>query len=132
MWLPVIALIVGFLAVYLPTLFFPKSGGRIPIEYAPYIGIALVAGLDSLVGAIRSVVEGTFNDRVFTSGFFTNAAMAAAILYLGNRLGINNVDTAIMVALVIRMFNNLGFIRRYAFARLFEKRISSVNTFPEP
>lgn len=126
MWLPIIALVVGFLAVYLP------NKMVIPFTLAEYIGVAVVAGFDSVVGAIRSVIEGKFNDRVFVSGFFINAIIAALLLYFGNQLGIHNVALAIIVALVIRIFNNIGFIRRYIVARLFEKRLSAENSFPEP
>ncbi|MHB0937160.1 MAG: small basic family protein [Armatimonadota bacterium] len=125
MWLPIVALIIGFVMFYLP---------HIPIQYdyIPYIGLAVVAGLDSLAGAIRSIIEGKFNDRVFVSGFFSNTVIAALLLFLGNKLEIPYVGIAIMVALVIRIFNNLGFIRRYVIARLFEKRISAEKVFPEP
>ncbi len=127
MWLPILALIIGFFAVYLPS-----KQVQVPVEIAQYIGIAVVAGFDSIIGAIRSAVEGKFNDRVFVSGFFTNAAMAALLLYLGNSLGLQYVGLAIMVALIVRIFNNLGFIRRYVVARLFEKRITAESSFPEP
>jgi len=126
MWLPIIALIVGFLVVYLP------NKVSIPVEYSAYIGVAVVAGFDSVIGAIRSVIEGKFNDRVFVSGFFSNALLAALLLYLGNQLHINNVAVGIVVALVIRIFTNLGFIRRYVVARLFEKHLTAENSFPEP
>jgi small basic protein len=125
MWLPLVALVIGFCAVYLPRV-------EIPSQYSEYIGVALVAGFDSVIGAIRSVIERRFNDRVFVSGFFTNATMAAVLLYLCNALGIRYVALAIIVALMIRIFNNLGFIRRYVVARLFEKRLSSESVFPEP
>ena len=125
MWLPIVALIIGFVMFYLP---------HIPIQrdYLPYIGLAVVAGLDSLAGAIRSIIEGKFNDRVFISGFFSNTVIAALLLFLGNKLEIPYVGIAITVALVIRIFNNLGFIRRYIIARLFEKRLSAEKVFPEP
>lgn len=125
MWLPILALIVGFCAIYLPNI-------TIDAKYAEYLGVAIVAGFDSIIGAIRSVIEGKFNDRVFVSGFFTNALVAALLLYLGSLLKINWVAMAITAALVIRIFNNLGFIRRYIVARLFEKRITGEKTFPEP
>ena len=125
MWLPLLALVIGFFAVYL---------FKVPFhaEYAQYIGMAVVAGFDSIVGAIHSSIEGKFIDRVFVSGFFINAFVAAGLLYLGNALKIQYVAIAIMVALFIRIFNNLGFIRRFVIARLFEKRLTADNTFPEP
>jgi small basic protein len=127
MWLPLLALIIGFVAVYLPS-----RHMHIPAEYIEYIGIALVAGFDSICGATRSYIEGHFNDRVFVTGFFTNTIVAVLFLYLGNSLPIKYVAVAIMVALFIRIFNNLGFVRRYLIARLFEKRISANESFPEP
>lgn len=133
MWLPLIALIIGFLAVYLPySHLHPSSFVTEYMKYSEYIGVAVMAGFDSIIGAIRSIIEEKFNDRVFVSGFFINAAIAALLLALGNSLGISNVAVAIMVALVIRIFNNLGFIRRYVVARLFEKRLTAESSFPEP
>ncbi len=126
MWLAFLAMIVGFFAVYLTK--FP-----VPNHLSDYIGVAVIAGLDSVVGAVRSSVEGKFNDRVFVTGFFTNAALAALLLYvLENLLQIHNIAVAIMVALFIRIFNNLGFVRRFWVARFFEKKFSSEKTFPEP
>jgi len=112
--------------------FLPKQHFILKPEYTSYFGIALVAGIDSIVGAIRALAEGHFNDRVFVTGFFTNAVLAAGLLYLGNALRIENVSVAIMVALIFRIFNNFGFIRRFVFARLFEKKLTAENSFPEP
>ena len=125
MWLPILALIIGFCLVYLPHI-------QLLPQFLPYIGIAVIAGLDSLAGALRSIIEGKFNDRVFISGFFTNTIVAALLLFLGEKLGIQHVAVAIMVALIIRIFNNLGFLRRYVIARLFEKKMTAEKVFPEP
>ena len=125
MWLPILALIIGYCAVFM-------SKMQISAMYTEYIGVAVVAGFDSVVGAVRSSVEGKFNDRIFVSGFFINSLLAVVLLYLGNLLKINYIAVAIMVALFIRIFNNLGFVRRYLVARLFEKRLSAENVFPEP
>jgi small basic protein len=124
MWLPVLAVVVGFVAVYLFQV-------HIPGQLTGYVGVALVAGFDSIIGAIHSSIEGKFNDRIFVTGFFTNAAIAAALVFLGNSLKIQYVALAIMVALFIRIFNNLGFVRRFLVARLFERQLSS-NKYPEP
>jgi small basic protein len=125
MWLPLLAVVIGFFAIYLFKV-------PLPGEYSQYVGMAVVAGFDSIVGAIHSSIEGKFNDRVFVSGFFINSAVAAGLLFVGNALNIQYVAIAIMVALFIRIFNNLGFIRRFVVARLFEKRLTAENTFPEP
>jgi len=132
MWLPILALIVGFVAVFLP-LYLPLHKATFLADYSSYIAVAVVAGVDSIVGAIRSAIEGKFNDRVFVSGFFTNALLSASVLAIGNQLHQGQTfATAIVVALIIRLFNNLGFIRRFIVARLFEKRFTTEKPFPEP
>ena len=48
----------------------------------------------------------------FVSGFFGNAILAMLLTYLGEKLNVDIYLAAIFV-FVGRMFNNLGFIRRY-------------------
>ena len=118
MWLPLLAMIVGFLVV----LFF-----QIPIDqtYTEYFAIAVIAGLDSIIGAIHSSFEKKFNDRVFVSGFFANIVIAGGLLYLGNMLSIQHIGLAIVVALIIRIFNNVGYIRRAIVTKLELKKIKA-------
>jgi small basic protein len=97
-----------------------------------YIGVALIAGLDSIIGAFRSYIEGKFDDRVFVTGFFTNAILSALLLYLlGTKLQISYISVAIMVALFIRIFNNLGFVRRYLVTKYFSKNPNAENHISE-
>ena len=64
MWLPITALVVGFLVVFLP-----PNKVMIPADYAEYIGVALVAGFDSVIGAVRSVIEGKFSIASLSAAF---------------------------------------------------------------
>ena len=79
---------------------------------ARYIAVACLAGLDTVLGGIRSGYEGKFQNDVFVTGFVTNTIIAFAIAILGYKIGI---DLFVVVALVMgmRIFNNLSLIRRY-------------------
>ena len=79
---------------------------------AHYMAVACLAGLDTVLGGIRSGYEGKFQNDVFITGFVTNTIIAFCIAYLGDRIGI---DLFVVVALVMgmRIFNNLSVIRRY-------------------
>ncbi len=77
-----------------------------------YLAVACLAGLDTVLGGIRSGYEGKFQNDVFITGFITNIAIAFGIAKLGDNIGI---DLLVVVNLVmgIRIFNNLSIIRRY-------------------
>ena len=53
MWLPLLGLIVGLLLGSIFTL-------SIPIAYANYLAVAVLAGLDSLLGGWRAILERRF------------------------------------------------------------------------
>jgi small basic protein len=99
--LPVAALITGFLLVY---------RFSIPSAWADYAAIAILAGFDALIGAVRARMEGQFDEAVFLSGFFVNMALAILLAYIGDKLGVD-LYLAVVVALGIRIFTNLGRIR---------------------
>jgi small basic protein len=102
--IPLIALVIGFVLVYvLPNV-------AVPIAYADYVSIAILAGLDAVFGGLRAVLERRFDSTSFVSGFFVNAALAALLAYTGDRLGVN-LYLAAVVALGVRIFYNLGAIR---------------------
>ena len=81
-----------------------------PTEYAFYITMGLLAAIDSLLGAARAQIEGKYSNLVFISGFMINALLAAALTYLGDRLGVPLYYAAILV-FGGRLFNNLAIIR---------------------
>ena len=105
MVLPVMGLALGlFLGMI-----FPFS---IPLEYAKFMSVALLASLDSVFGGLRAGAEEKFDKTVFTTGFFTNALLAAGLVYIGERLGIDLYYVALL-AFGLRIFQNLAIIRRY-------------------
>jgi len=84
----------------------------IPLAYAKLFSVALLASLDSVFGGLRAAAEEKFDNTVFISGFFTNALLAALLVYVGDRLGIDLYYVALL-AFGVRIFQNLAIIRRY-------------------
>jgi small basic protein len=104
-----IGLIVGIVAglVLEPT---------VPLWLQPYLPIAVVAALDAVFGGLRAVLDGIFDDRVFTVSFLSNIVVAALIVYLGDQLGVGSqLSTGVVVVLGIRIFSNAASIRRHLF-----------------
>ncbi|MCC6483528.1 MAG: small basic family protein [Armatimonadetes bacterium] len=104
-WLPILALVAGFLLVWL-------SRWSVSGDYASYLGLAALAGLDSVFGGIRAGLEGKFHTDVFVSGFIANTLLAASLAWLGDQIGVDLLLAAV-VALGGRVFLNLSLIRRY-------------------
>lgn len=106
MWLPVISFLTAF------TVFYYKLQMTVPWQYTTYMGVALLAGLDSILGGLRSVAEHRFKNAIFVSGFFVNTLLAAALAYLGDQFGIPLYMAAVF-AFGVRIFQNLASLRRY-------------------
>ena len=92
-----------------------------PVALSFYITVGLLAALDSVFGALRSHLEGRYNNLVFVSGFICNAALAALLAWLGDKLGIPLYYAAIIV-FGGRLFNNIAVIRRIAIDRYIAKK----------
>jgi len=116
MLLAIIGLMMGvFLGLYLPITY--------PATYSLYISVGILAAIDSVFGAIRSVLEDRFNTEIFVSGFFGNAILAGFLAYIGDRLGVPLYYAAIF-AFGGRLFQNFAIIRRYLLERLRSKKVS--------
>jgi small basic protein len=105
MILPVLGLILGFVLGYV----FPVI---IPVAYAKLFSVALLASLDSVFGGLRAAINGNFDNTVFISGFFTNALLAAFLVFVGDRLGIDLYYVALLT-FGFRIFKNLAILRRH-------------------
>jgi small basic protein len=104
-----IGLLVGVIAglVLQPT---------VPGWLQPYLPIAVVAALDAVFGGLRAMLDGIFDDRVFTVSFLSNVVVAALIVFLGDHLGVGaQLSTGVVVVLGIRIFSNAAAIRRHIF-----------------
>ncbi len=88
----------------------------VPIWLQPYLPIAVVAALDAVFGGLRAVLDGIFDDRVFTVSFLSNILVAGLVVYLGDQLGVGSqLSTGVVVVLGIRIFSNAAAIRRHLF-----------------
>ncbi len=103
--MPLVGIVAGFLAVF----FTPAT---IETYLGPYFSLATLAGMDSVCGGIRSGLEGKFSDHILLSGFLMNTLIAAALAYLGDRIGVD-LFLAAVVLLGGRIFLNISLIRRY-------------------
>ena len=88
----------------------------VPTFLQPYLPIAIVAAMDALFGAFRAYLEGTFTDKVFVVSFISNVLIAAAIVFIGDQIGVGSqLSTGVVVVLGIRIFTNAAAIRRALF-----------------
>ena len=88
----------------------------IPAGLQPYLPIAIVAAMDALFGGLRAYLEGNFSDKVFAISFVSNVLIAAAIVWVGDQIGVGaQLSTGVVVVLGIRIFTNAAAIRRALF-----------------
>lgn len=104
MWLPILGLLIGLVVGSLLSV-------EVPAQYSRYTAMAILAALDSVLGAARAEMEGTYNNRVFLSGLLANALLAGLLTFIGDRLGVE-LYLAAIVAFGVRLFDNLARIRR--------------------
>ena len=105
MFLPLAGLLVGVLAGLVLDV-------NVSFEFSRYSAVAILAALDSVLGAVRAELDGAYDNRIFISGFITNALVAVILTFIGDRL---NLDLY-LVALInfgFRIFNNVALIRRH-------------------
>ncbi len=105
MWLPIVGLLLG---IGLGVVF----SVSVPVEFARYTAIAMLAAADSVVGAWRAGLEEKYNNRIFLSGLVVNMLLAASLTFVGDRLGVDLYIAAVVV-FGARLFNNLAIIRRH-------------------
>lgn len=104
MWWPLVGLLMGIIIGSVFSL-------QIPAQYSRYTAMAILAALDSVLGALRAELQGEYDNLVFLTGFFGNAILAAGLTFLGDRMGVE-LYLAAIVAFGVRLFNNLAIIRR--------------------
>ncbi|KGN41247.1 small basic family protein [Knoellia aerolata] len=107
--IPALGLVVG---IVVGVLLQPE----VPLWLQPYLPIAVIAALDAVFGAVRAVLDGIFNDKVFVISFLSNVVVAGFIVYLGDQLGVGSqLSTGVVVVLGVRIFSNVASIRRHLF-----------------
>ena len=105
MLLPFVGLIVGVVAGLLLNV-------NVSFEFSRYSAVAILAALDSVLGAVRAELDGVYDNRIFISGFVVNAVVAVLLVFIGDKLSLD----LYLVALInfgFRIFNNVALIRRH-------------------
>ncbi|HHV96447.1 MAG TPA: small basic family protein [Clostridiaceae bacterium] len=111
--IPIIGLILGLIiGIFVPY--------NIPQQYSNYAAVAILAALDSVFGGVVASMQGNFDMKIFLSGFFGNALLAAGLAYIGDQLGIQ-IYLAAIFAFGNRLFLNFGVIRRYVLNKITKK-----------
>ncbi len=114
MLLPIFGLLVGLLLGWVSSI-------SVPVEYAHYLSIALLAALDSIFGGVKAYLEKNYDNYIFISGFFGNIILAALLVNLGERFGVDLYLAAIF-AFGVRLFQNLAIMRRIFINKFFRKK----------
>ena len=114
-WLPICSVILGLLIGLGFTI-------TLPTAIAKYLSIAILAALDSVLGGVRAITQDTFDGTVMLTGFFTNALFAAGLAFLGDQIGVD-IYLAATVCFGLRLFSNLGYIRRYLLQLYYDHRL---------
>jgi len=86
----------------------------LPLEYSKYMSVALLATLDSVFGGLRAGTKQKFDTTIFLTGFFSNAILAALLVFAGERLAIDLYMVA-LISFGLRIFKNIAALRRHFF-----------------
>ncbi|MGL4819469.1 MAG: small basic family protein [Bacilli bacterium] len=104
MWFSIIGLFLGIaFGLFL--------GVELPEEIVRYMSLGILAAFDTLVGGLRSFLQGIFDDKIFVSGFVFNIILAISLCFLGLQLGVDLYLGAVIV-FCLRLFQNFAVIRR--------------------
>jgi len=95
----------------------------IPAAYSTYVAVAILAILDSIMGAIVANMKNEFNIRLFVTGLFGNGLIAVSVAALGDQLDLP-LNLAAVFAFGNRIFLNFSVIRRMLLERYDEWRIN--------
>jgi small basic protein len=104
-WIPLAGLLVGVLLALVLRV-------DVSFELARYSAVAILAALDSVLGAVRAELDGSYDNRIFISGFIVNALVAVLLTFVGDRLGLDLYLVA-LITFGLRIFQNVALIRRH-------------------
>jgi small basic protein len=116
-----LALVIGFCMFYIP-----GNGLGYSETFTRYTAVAIVAGLDTLIGGFRAWLTDSFDSAIFTSGFIVNILLAIGLVGLGEYMGLetgfgdSRISVMMIAAVVVfsaRILNNLSALRRLMIER---------------
>jgi len=92
----------------------------VPYVISKYVAVAILAFIDTVFGAIVSNTQRKFSLTIFLTGFFGNALIAIALVYLGEKLDVD-IYLAAVIVFSTRLFSNFSIMRRYAIDRIADR-----------
>lgn len=87
----------------------------LPPGLTPYLPVIVVAALDTVLEGARTRLEGGYQEGEFIVAFLSNAALAAFVVWVGDRLGAPDLTIGVIIVFGLRMFQSLAAIRRHVF-----------------
>jgi small basic protein len=90
----------------------PDERLREHLAQLPDLCRAILAALDSVLGAVRAELDGVYDNRIFVSGFVVNTVVAVLLTFIGDRLGLDLYLVA-LITFGLRIFQNVALIRRH-------------------
>ncbi|HHV42588.1 MAG TPA: small basic family protein [Clostridiaceae bacterium] len=112
--LPLIGLIIGLVIGLVLNV-------QIPEAWSVYVAVVILCGVDSLLGGLEATLRKRFSNTLFITGFLLNASAAIALTALGQQLDFD-LSLVAVFAFGIRIFRNLGLIRRYIVIEIRDRR----------
>lgn len=92
----------------------------IPQSLSTYAAIVIIAALDAVFGAFKSVLSDRYDSVIFISGFVGNSLLAALMVFFGKKIDLD-LYIPVIVVFTIRIFNDFAFVRRYYLKKLKKK-----------
>lgn len=92
----------------------------VPYAISKYVAVAILAFIDTVFGALVSNTQRKFSLTIFLTGFFGNALIAIALVYLGEKLDVD-IYLAAVIVFSTRLFSNFSIMRRYAIDKITER-----------
>jgi small basic protein len=99
------------------------TGAFLPLDIAPeysrYTAVAILAILDSLIGAICAQTKKEFNIGNFITGLLFYVFLTAFFVYLGDKLNLD-LYLGVIVVFMFRIMQNISILRDFYFKRFFK------------
>ncbi len=92
----------------------------IPPALSSYAAIVIIAALDAVFGAYKSLLSDRFDTIIFISGFIGNSLLAALMVFLGRKIDLD-LYIPVIVVFTMRIFNDFAFVRRFYLKKLKKK-----------
>lgn len=93
----------------------------IPVEYSRYTAVAVLAILDSIIGALASQAKKDFNLVDFITGLTFYMFLAVFFVYIGDKLNID-IYLGVIVVFMFRIMQNIEILRAVYFKKFIHSK----------